>query len=75
MGKAPMGIARLGKKYGKKVIAFAGSVSEDAAKCNDEGIDAFFSILREITTLDEAMDKETAKKNLALAAEQVFRII
>ena len=75
MGKAPMGVARLGKKYGRKVIAFAGSVSDDAAKCNDEGIDAFFPILREVTTLEEAMDKETAKKNLALAAEQVFRLL
>ena len=75
MGKAPMGVAHLGKKYGKKVIAFAGSVSDDAAKCNDKGIDAFFPILREVTTLDEAMDKETAKKNLALAAEQVFRLL
>ena len=75
MGKAPIGVARLGKKYGKKVIAFAGSVSDNAAKCNDEGIDAFFPILREITTLEEAMDKETAKKNLALTAEQVFRLL
>ena len=75
MGKAPMGIARLGKKYGRKVIAFAGSVSGDAEKCNEEGIDAFFPILREVTTLEEAMDKETAKKNLALAVEQVFRLI
>lgn len=75
MGKAPIGVARLAKKYGKKVIAFSGSVADDAVKCNEEGIDAFFSILREVTTLDEAMDKETAKKNLALAAEQVFRLL
>ncbi|MCH5348179.1 MAG: glycerate kinase [Oscillospiraceae bacterium] len=75
MGKAPIGVARLAKKYGKRVIAFAGSVSDDAAKCNDEGIDAFFPILREVTTLEEAMDKETAKKNMALAAEQVFKIL
>ena len=75
MGKAPIGVARLGKKYGKKVIAFAGSASDDAAKCNEEGIDAFFPILREVTTLEEAMDKQTAKKDLSLAAEQVFRLL
>lgn len=75
MGKAPIGVARLAKKYGRKVIAFAGSVSDDAAKCNHEGIDAFFPILRKVTTLEEAMDKETAKKNLTLAAEQVFRLL
>ena len=31
MGKAPIGIARLAKKYGKPVIAFSGAVTEDAA--------------------------------------------
>lgn len=75
MGKAPIGVARLGKKYGRKVIAFAGSAADDASKCNEEGIDAFFPILRQVTTLEEAMDKETAKKNLTLTTEQVFRIL
>ena len=75
MGKAPIGAARLGKKYGRKVIAFAGSVSDDASKCSEEGIDAFFPILREITTLEEAMENETAKKNLTLAVWQVFRLL
>lgn len=75
MGKAPIGVAHLAKKYGKKVIAFAGSVSNDAAKCNEKGIDAFFPILRGVTTLEGAMDKETAKKNIALAVEQVFRLL
>lgn len=42
MGKAPIGIARLAKKYGKPVIAFSGAVTEDAAACNQAGIDAFF---------------------------------
>lgn len=75
MGKVPVGVARLAKKYGKKVIAFAGSVTEDAGKCNDEGIDAFFPIVRGVSTLDEAMDKETAKLNMRLSVEQVFRIL
>ena len=30
MGKAPVGVAKLAKKYGKKVIAFAGAVQRDA---------------------------------------------
>lgn len=75
MGKVPVGVARLAKKYGCKVIAFAGSVTEDAGKCNEEGIDAFFPIVRGVTTLEEAMEKETAKKNMSLCAEQVFRIL
>ena len=70
-----VGVARLAKKYGKTVIAFAGCVTEDAAICNDHGIDAYFSILRGITTLEEALDTENAYKNLYATATQVFRLI
>ena len=75
MGKAPIGVARLAKKYGKTVIAFSGCVSEDARQCNDHGIDAFFPIVRTPCTLDEAMDIENAKRNLGDTAEQVFRVL
>lgn len=75
MGKAPVGVARLAKKYGVKVFAFAGSVSRDASKCNSAGIDAFFPIVRGVTTLEEAMDPENAKENMALSVEQVFRAV
>jgi len=75
MGKAPVGVAKIAGKYGIKVIAFAGSVTKEAAACNDAGIDAFFPILREVTTLKEAMDPETTKGNLSAAAEQVFRLL
>ena len=34
MGKAPVGIAKLAKKHGAKVIALAGAVIEGAEKCN-----------------------------------------
>lgn len=74
MGKAPVGVARLAKTCGKPVIAFAGSVTPDAAACNGAGIDAFFPILRSICTLEQAMDPETARRNLADTAEQVFRL-
>jgi len=75
MGKAPVGVARLAKKHNKMVVAFAGAVTRDATECNKNGIDAFFPILREICTLDKAMEKEYAAENLAATAEQVFRII
>lgn len=75
MGKVPVGVAQLAKKYHKKVIAFAGGVTEDAGKCNEKGIDAFFPIVRGVTTLDEAMNRETAKRNMELSAEQVFRLV
>lgn len=74
-GKAPIGIAKLAKKYGKRVIAFSGCVSDDAEICNEYGIDAFFPILRNITTIEDAMNKDIAYKNLYNTAYQVFRLI
>lgn len=75
MGKAPIGVARLAKKYGAKVIALAGSITKDAGACNEEGIDAFFCILNSVVTLEEAMKKETAAYNITSNAEQIFRLL
>ena len=75
MGKAPVGVARLAKKYNAKVIAFAGSVTKEATACNKEGIDAFFPILRSVCTLAEAMDPVTARNNMTATVEQVFRLL
>ncbi|HEO1293774.1 TPA: glycerate kinase [Streptococcus agalactiae] len=75
MGKAPIGVAKLAKKYGKKVVVFSGSVTEDAILCNQHGIDAFFPIVRRLISLDEAMSKEVAYKNMKETATQVFRLI
>lgn len=75
MGKGPSGVAKLGKKYGAKTIALAGSVTEDASACNAAGIDGYFCILSSISTLEEAMNPDTARKNLTLTAEQLFRLL
>lgn len=75
MGKAPVGVAALAKKYNAKVIAFAGSVAPEAKVCNRAGIDAFFPIVRGVATLEEAMKKENAMENIAATAEQVFRLL
>lgn len=74
MGKAPVGVAGLAKKFDIPVLAFAGSVTKDATECNKNGIDAFFPILRSISTLEEAMKPENAKQNLTDTAEQAFRL-
>ena len=74
MGKAPVGVAGLAKKFDIPVLAFAGSVTKDATECNKNGIDAFFPILRGISTLEEAMKPENAKQNLKDTAEQAFRL-
>ena len=75
MGKAPIGVSKLAKKYEKPVIAFSGCVTDDAGECNKNGIDAFFPILRGVCTLEEALDEEKAYNNLKATAEQVFRLI
>lgn len=75
MGKAPIGVASIAKKYGKKVIAFSGCVTEDAVLCNEHGIDAFFPILRSVGTLQDAMDTENARSNMTQTVEQVFRLV
>ena len=39
------------------------------------GIDAYFSVLNRACTLEEAMSKETASKNLSLTVEQIIRLL
>ena len=75
MGKAPIGVARLAKRHGKRVIAFAGCLGDGVEAVNDAGIDAFFPILRKVVTLDEALDASTSAANLSAAAEQAFRLL
>lgn len=75
MGKVPVGIARIAKKYNKRVIAFCGCATKDSGICNDHGIDAIFPILREVVTLDEALLREVATRNLTATTEQVMRVI
>ncbi len=75
MGKAPVGVAKLAKEHGAKVLAFSGSVTKEAVACNQAGIDAFFPILRRIVTLEEAMDPSTARSNMTASVEQVFRLL
>ena len=74
-GKVPVGMAKLAKKHGAMVVALAGAVTEDANACNDNGIDAFFPILRSIMTLDEAIQSDNAKRNMTKTSEQVMRLI
>ena len=74
MGKAPVGVAKLAKKYNARVVAFAGSVTKEATACNKEGIDAFFPILRGVCTLADAMDPVNARNNMIATVEQVFRL-
>lgn len=75
MEKAPIGVAKLAKQFGKPVLAFSGSATRDASLCNENGIDAFFPILCSVVSLEEAMNPKTAAQNMSDTAEQVFRLI
>ena len=75
MGKAPIGVAEIAKKYDKTVLAFAGCVTPDAVACNDHGIDAFFPILQGVVTIEEAMDRENASKNMTATVTQAFLLL
>lgn len=79
MGKAPIEIARVAKKYKKNVIFLAGTIVDkeiDTLDTNTKSIiDASFSILRGISTLDEAMNKKIAISNLENTVFQVFNLL
>ena len=75
MGKVPCRVAKLAKTHGVPVIALAGGVTPEARVCHDVGIDAYFPIVRGVTTLDEAMNETNAYRNMADTAEQVARLM
>jgi len=53
-GKVPVGVASVAKKYHKPVIGIAGSLTPDVGVVHQYGIDAVFSVLSSIGTLEEA---------------------
>ena len=79
MGKAPIELAKIAKKYNKKVIFLAGSIRDDEIDLlSDEEktiIDASFSIQRGICTLEKAMIKENAAKNVERTMEQLCALL
>lgn len=53
-GKVPVGVASVAKKYHKPVIGIAGSLTQDVGVVHQHGIDAVFSVLTRIGSLEEA---------------------
>jgi glycerate kinase len=72
-GKAPVGVARLAKKYGIPVVALAGALADDAGEVLDHGIDAIFSIVPRPMPLEEAMKK--TDEFVARAVEHIIRLM
>ncbi|HAU4328482.1 glycerate kinase [Citrobacter freundii] len=68
-GKVPVGVANVAKRYNKPVIGIAGSLTPDVGVVHEHGIDAVFSVIFTICTLDEALDN--ASENVRMTARNV----
>ncbi len=68
-GKVPVGVAAVAKRYRKPVIGIAGSLSCDVAVVHQHGIDAVFSVLNRVGTLDEAL--KNAFENIYRASRDI----
>ena len=79
MGKAPIEIARIAKRFNKKVIFLAGNILDDElSELNEDDkklIDASFSIQRKFMPLNIAMDKHISKRNIENTIVQIFNIL
>ena len=79
MGKAPIEIAKIAKRFNKKVIFLAGSILddelEDLADEDKKLIDVSFSIQRQFTSLDTAMTKTVSKANIENTIIQIFNLL
>jgi glycerate kinase len=73
LGKIPAEVSRRAKRYDLPVVALAGSIGKDAHVNYAHGIDAFFSILEEPTSMDHAIS--STAELLTRAAERVMRLI
>jgi glycerate 2-kinase len=73
MGKVLSGVARRAYLAGKPVIALSGAIEPGSEVLYQEGITAMFACVRKITDLKHAL--ADARKNLASAAADIFRLI
>lgn len=71
-GKTPIGVARVAKRYGLPVIGIAGSLSKDYQVVHQHGIDAAFSVLDRVVSLEEALAE--AADNLEVTARNVAAV-
>jgi glycerate kinase len=69
-GKTPIGVARVAKRHDKPVIGIAGSLSADVGVVHQHGIDAVFSVLSKVGSVEEAFlhaaaNVRAASRNIA----------
>lgn len=71
-GKTPIGVARVAKRFGLPVIGIAGSLSKDYQVVHQHGIDAAFSVLDRVVSMEEALAE--AADNLEVTARNVAAV-
>ena len=72
-GKAPVGVARRAKRYGKPVVAVVGGRAGNLDAVYGQGIDLVLPICRKPMDLEQALDPQEATTNLICAGEAVAR--
>ena len=72
-GKAPVGVARRAKRYGKSVAAVVGGRADNLDVVYEQGIDLVLPICRKPMSLEEALGMQEAVANLACAGEEAAR--
>ncbi|HCU0295833.1 TPA: glycerate kinase [Citrobacter sedlakii] len=72
-GKVPVGVANVAKRYNKPVVAIAGSLTADVGVVHEHGLDAVFSVIYCICTLDDAL--KNAEDNVRMTARNVAATI
>lgn len=68
-GKVPVGVAKIAKRYNKPVIGIAGGLTADVGVVHQHGLDAVFSVIYTICSLDEAL--KNANENVRMTARNV----
>lgn len=68
-GKAPVGVARRAKRYGKPAIAVVGGRADNLDAVYEQGIDLVLPICRKPMDLEQALDPQEATTNLICAGE------
>ncbi|WP_318386246.1 glycerate kinase [Enterobacter sp.] len=72
-GKVPVGVAKVAKRYNKPVIGIAGSLTADVGVVHEHGLDAVFSVIFTICSLEDAL--ENAGENVRLTARNVAAVL
>ena len=68
-GKAPVGVARRAKRYGKPVVAVVGGRADNLNAVYEQGIDLVLPICRKPMPLDQVLEPREATANLICAGE------